>query len=260
MPHIWTWLTAPTETALLWRSAVGVLLIVAAVLVLLRRRGVDLGAQPVVAVGRAVLQLGLASLVLSGVLSVPWTVVGVIALMLVTASATSAGRLDGLDGGRRAAVLAVVSGGLTGTGAVMLLGMMPWTARSVIAVGGILIGNAMSAVTLAGRQFRTLAHHRAGEVEAWWALGADSPTAFALIARQAVRDALIPNLDQTRSTGVVTLPGAFIGALVGGASPVEAARFQVVVLVAILLAQTVAALTVTRGLGRMPTLPGRAEE
>ena len=77
----------------------------------------------------------------------------------------------------------------------------------------------------------------------------------ASVAQEAVRDALIPNMDQTRSTGVVTLPGAFIGALFGGSSPLEAARFQVVVLVGIMLAQTLTAIVVTRRLSRMTTLP-----
>jgi putative ABC transport system permease protein len=92
-------------------------------------------------------------------------------------------------------------------------------------------------------------------VQAWWALGATSPVAFAPVAQEAMRDALIPNLDQTRSTGIVTLPGAFIGALFGGASPVEAARFQVVVLSGILLAQTVASFVLTRRLSRMTVIP-----
>lgn len=243
------------DPALLLRTAIGIVVLVAAAMGLLRLGGVRLGAQPVIAVGRAILQLGLASVILSGALTLPWTVVAVLAFMLTMASATSAGRLAALDGGRSAAALAVVAGAVISVGAVFALGMMPHTARDVIAIGGIVTGNAMTAATLSGRQFRTLASHRSGEVEAWWALGATSPIAFADVGRHAVRDALVPNLDQTRSSGVVTLPGAFIGALAGGASPVEAARFQVVVLVAILFAQVISALVVTRRLARSGRLP-----
>lgn len=113
----------------------------------------------------------------------------------------------------------------------------------------------MTASMLAGRSFRSQAQLRAGEVEAWWALGATSPVPFAEMARAAVRDAMVPTMDQTRSTGVVTLPGAFIGALFGGASPLEAARFQIIVLAAIMLGQGVAAVVVTRRLSRMRVLP-----
>ncbi|MCS6711807.1 ABC transporter permease [Brachybacterium sp. EF45031] len=237
------------------RTLVGIAAMVAVVMLLLRWAGVHLGVQPVTAVARAIGQLGLASVILSGALSMPWLIAAVLLLMLLTASGTSAGRLRGLPGGREAAVLGVVTGGVVATSAVLALGVMPLTSRNVLAIGGIIIGNAMTAATLAGRHFRTLARERSGEVEAWWGLGATSPIAYAQVAREAVTDAMIPNLDQTRSTGVVTLPGAFIGALFGGASPLEAARFQVVVLTAIMLAQTVTALTVTRRLSRMTRLP-----
>lgn len=248
-------LLTSVDGPLLVRTVVGIAVLVTAVMIVLRASGVRVGAQPVIAVLRAIGQLTLASVIVSGALSVPWTVIAVLALMLTMASATSAGRLHTLDGGRRAAALAVITGALVAIGAVFALGMMPLSARNVLAVGGIVTGNAMTAATLAGRHFRTLAHHRAGEVEAWWSLGATSPVAFGDVAREAVRDALIPNIDQTRSSGVVTLPGAFIGALAGGASPLEAARFQVVVLVAILTAQTLSALVLTRRLARTSRLP-----
>lgn len=56
-----------------------------------------------------------------------------------------------------------------------------------------------------------------------------------MVCQDAARLALIPGLDQTRTVGLVTLPGAFVGTLLGGASPMEAAALQLVVLVGILL-------------------------
>jgi ABC-type iron transport system FetAB permease component len=61
------------------------------------------------------------------------------------------------------------------------------------------------------------------------------------LACGAVLNALVPALNQTRTVGLVTLPGAFVGAFFGGVSPSEAAGFQVTVLVALLCAETVAA-------------------
>lgn len=60
------------------------------------------------------------------------------------------------------------------------------------------------------------------------------------IARPAAADALLPGLDQTRTVGLVTLPGAFVGMLLGGASPVEAGAVQLFVLVALMAVQVVA--------------------
>jgi putative ABC transport system permease protein len=96
-----------------------------------------------------------------------------------------------------------------------------------------------------------------GEVEAWFSLGATPAQAHEEIGREAVRESLLPNLDQTKSTGLVTLPGAFVGALFGGASPAQAAQFQLVVLAGIALAMTITGIVVTRLAGRTPyVVPG----
>jgi len=52
---------------------------------------------------------------------------------------------------------------------------------------------------------------------------------------------LVPGQDQTRTVGLVALPGAFVGVLLAGASPVEAGAAQVLVLVALLAVQSIAA-------------------
>ena len=60
------------------------------------------------------------------------------------------------------------------------------------------------------------------------------------MARPAAALALIPGMDQTRTVGLVTLPGAFVGVLLAGASPWQAGATQVLVLVALLLVQAIA--------------------
>ncbi|MFH5823814.1 ABC transporter permease [Georgenia sp. AZ-5] len=246
------------DVGLLLRTAVGLAVVVGLTMGLQRWGRLPTGARPLTAVLRAALQLGVIALVLRGVLTWPALVAAFVALMLTTASLTSGSRLGELWSGRRAALAAVLVGGLVSTAVVLALGLVPFDARNVVAVGGILIGNSMSAATLSGRNFRTMALARAGEVEAWLALGAPPRRAFEDVARNAVHEALLPTLDQTRSTGLVTLPGAFVGALFGGAGPIEAARFQLVVLAGIMLTQTLTGLTVTRILSAAPLLPTAA--
>lgn len=82
---------------------------------------------------------------------------------------------------------------------------------------------------------------RRGEVEAGLAIGLLERDARWLVAREAAGLALVPGLDQTRTIGLVTLPGAFVGMLLGGARPLQAAAVQLVVLVALLLVAAVAA-------------------
>ena len=73
-------------------------------------------------------------------------------------------------------------------------------------------------------------------------------------------EALIPNVDQTRVTGIVTMPGAFVGAVFAGASPLEAGRFQLLVLAGIMATGTVAAALVMWGSDPVASgRPSRAE-
>lgn len=237
------------------RFGAGLLVVVGATLVVAWRAGVGLGWRPLTSLARAVAQLSVVALLLRGILTVPWTVVAFLALMLTTASWTAAGRLRELWHGRRTAVLGVVIGAGVALALVFALRLVALEARYLVAVAGIVIGNAMSAATLAGRNFLRGVRHRRDEVEAWLSLGATPSRAHLEIGQEAVRESLLPNLDQTRSTGLVTLPGAFVGALFGGASPAVAAQFQLVVLAGIALAMTVTGVIVTRRLGRSPYLP-----
>jgi putative ABC transport system permease protein len=72
------------------------------------------------------------------------------------------------------------------------------------------------------------------------------------ISRPSAGQALIPVLDQTRTVGLVMLPGAFVGVLLGGGSPVQAGVTQLLVLISLLAAESVAVLVtvelVARGL------------
>ncbi len=112
---------------------------------------------------------------LSGVLSVPWTAVLVLVLMVSTASATSGGRLRPMPDGRAAAATGILVGGAAAILAVFALGLVEVSARHAFAIGGIVIGNAMISSTLAGRSFRSQAQLRAGEVEAGRADGLRGP-------------------------------------------------------------------------------------
>ncbi|MGW6721244.1 ABC transporter permease [Streptomyces sp. NPDC054995] len=96
------------------------------------------------------------------------------------------------------------------------------------------------ATVLSGRRALDELTVRRGEVEAGMALGLLDRDARLEIVRPAASDALLPGLDQARTVGLVTLPGAFVGMLLGGASPVEAGAVRLFVLVALMAVQVVA--------------------
>ncbi|WP_300682400.1 ABC transporter permease [Nocardioides sp.] len=232
--------------------AAGLLAIGLASVGIARWTRIEVGWQPLTALLRAALQLSVVALLLRGVLSAPATTAAFVALMLATASWTSGGRLSAVPHGRRIALLGVLAGAGSALALAFAAGLVAFDARHVVALSGIVIGNAMNAATLAGRRFAQNARQQRDEVEGWLALGATPERAYDEIARTAVREALLPNLDQTRATGLVTLPGAFVGALFGGASPIEAAEFQLVVLACVVLSMLVCGLVVARSAARTP--------
>jgi putative ABC transport system permease protein len=121
---------------------------------------------------------------------------------------------------------------------------------AVVPVAGILIGGAMTATTLAGRRALDTLRTRHGEVEAALALGLGDRDAALLMLRPNAAEALLPALDQTRTVGLVTLPGAFVGVLLGGASPVEAGAAQLLVLVGLLAVETISVVVTVELVGR----------
>jgi putative ABC transport system permease protein len=109
----------------------------------------------------------------------------------------------------------------------------------LIPVAGILIGGAMVATSQAGVRAVGELQARHGEYEAALALGFLPRLAALELIRPTAFQALIPAFDQTRTVGLVTLPGVFVGVLLGGGSPVQAGITQLVVLVALIAVQSV---------------------
>lgn len=201
-----------------------------------------------VAVLRGMVQLAAISVILTGVITQPLWVAAALSVMFVIASITSTQRIE-WSLPRFALVTAGMAAGVAVTlTTVFVSGAIVLTPRYALAIGGIVIGGAMSAATLAGRRLAQATSERWSEIEGWLALGATRRQATADIARYAIREALIPSTDQTKTTGLVTLPGAFVGAIFGGIAPLEAGRFQIVVLAGILTAATLTATVIAFGL------------
>jgi putative ABC transport system permease protein len=192
----------------------------------------------VVASLRAVVQLAAISLLIIAVLR-SWGLTAVfVASMLTIAAFTSGGRL-----GRRSPIVAVpiLVGTVPVLALILITGSVPTTPIAVVPIAGILIGGAMTATSLSGRRALETLRTRRGEYEAALALGFSDRDAALELCRPSAAEALVPALDQTRTVGLVTLPGAFVGVLLGGASPIEAGAAQLLVLVGLLAVETIAA-------------------
>lgn len=240
------------------RLGIGCVALAAIAVATLRVSGVGHERMVVVASVRAAAQLALVAAALRGVFAAPIAVVAVVAVMFSVACWTAARRLRGLGDAATAVVLSCGAGATVSIGLIVGAPILDRNVRDLVAVSGIVIGGTMTAATLAGRRLVDGLRRRRDEVEAWLAIGATPRQAVREIARSAAGEALVPALDQTRTVGLVTLPGAFVGALLGGASAAGAARFQLAVLVGLLCAEAITATVLVYRLGAPTVLPDDA--
>ncbi|MEU0805595.1 ABC transporter permease [Streptomyces sp. NPDC005970] len=188
---------------------------------------------------RAAVQLAAVSYLIGWVVRALPTLLAFVAVMFAVAVRTAGRRITDNHTWWWAAV--PIGVGVVPVIAVLLLtGLVPLKGVALIPIAGILIGGALTVTVLGGRRALDELTSRHGEVEAGMALGLPDRDARLEIARPAASDALLPGLDQTRTVGLVTLPGAFVGMLLGGASPVMAGAVQLFVLVALMAVQAVA--------------------
>jgi putative ABC transport system permease protein len=240
----------------LWvRVAVGVVILLAIGSCALTLSGVPARRAMLTASARAVGQLAIVALALRGVFAAPVAAVAVLAVMFGVVVRTAGKRLRAHAGALGAVALSCGVGGVVTVGVIVGMPVLTRDTRTLVAVSGIVLGGTMTAATLTGRRLADGLRLRRPEVEAWLAIGATPREAIRDIARTAVFEALVPALDQTRTVGLVTLPGAFVGALLGGVSAAEAARFQIVVLVGLLCAETLTATVLAHLIGAPAVLP-----
>jgi UDP-glucose/iron transport system permease protein len=200
------------------------------------------GRAVLIAAVRAVAQLALVSLVITVILRSGWLTGLFILLMYSIAVFTSARRIGVPLPGLPWVAAAIASGVVPVLALVLGSGVVPPQPIAVVPVAGIVIGGTMTATSQAARRALDELKLRHGEYEAALALGFLPRAAALEICRPSAGQALIPALDQTRTVGLVTLPGAYVGVLLGGASPLQAGTTQVLVLLGLLAAEAVAVL------------------
>ncbi|MEU2451048.1 ABC transporter permease [Streptomyces sp. NPDC012765] len=192
-----------------------------------------------VAGARAAVQLGLVSVAI-GWVSGSSSALPLFILVMYAVAVRTAGRRITADSTWWHTAIPIAAGVSPATAMLLATGLVPLKGIALIPITGILIGGAMTATVLSGRQTLAELKQRHGEVEAALAIGMVERDARIEIARPSASEALIPGLDQTRTVGLVTLPGAFVGMLLGGASPLAAGAVQLFVLVALMAVQAIA--------------------
>lgn len=148
----------------------------------------------------------------------PWTVpaasaraaLQLAAVATVLAAAVTAARRSQADHGSVMLTVALAAGMLAVIPLLLAAGVIPMAGVAIVPVFGIVLGGTMTAVSVAARRALDELTLRAGEVEAAQTLGFSDRDARMEILDRPLADALLPNLDQARTAGLVAVTGELI--------------------------------------------------
>ena len=194
--------------------------------------------QLLIASVRMVVQLGLVGLALKVLFeqqSPVWTAL-VVAVMLLFAGREIAARQDRSFAGVWAYGLGTATM-IVSTMVVTVFALTtqvqpdPWyDPRYAVPLLGMIMGNTMTGVSLG---LDTLTSRAAGErlaIEAQLALGRRREEALRPLVRDALRAGFMPMINSMAATGLVSLPGMMTGQILGGVDPIEAVKYQLLIM------------------------------
>lgn len=113
----------------------------------------------------------------------------------------------------------------------VMVGVDPWyTPQYAIPMLGMLLGNTMNGVALASDRLTTGMYNQRGVVEQRLLLGQSWQEASGDIRRDCMRTGMIPIINSMAAAGVVSLPGMMTGQILGGSSPLDAVKYQILIM------------------------------
>jgi putative ABC transport system permease protein len=243
------------ELGLLQISLALMLMVAAIALVRWQQLGLELTLLN--ATGRTIFQLFAVGYLLAVVFAWrnPWSVVAVLLVMVAIATIVARNRIDK----RLSRLLPILAGALLTstlltlvyTTGVVIRPEVWYEPRYVIPLAGIVLGNAMTAATIAGDRLVSGLKKNQVDVETHLSLGATPEQAIAPYRQEAIKAGLIPTINAMMVVGIVKLPGIITGQLLSGADPLNAALYQMLIMFMLAFSDLLAAILVTAGIRRL---------
>ena len=203
---------------------------------------------------RAAAQLALLGLVLVAILTpgqplaLSWLWV---AIMIVFASWTVHRRVPGVPWLGILSMAAFTAAAVVTLGVLFGAGVFPVDSTTIVPLAGLMIGNSMTATVLLARRITAEFRDKRLEIEARLALAQPSSEAARPYLQEALRTALIPQIETTKAVGIVFLPGMMVGLLLAGVSPLGAVQAQLVIMYLVLGSVAVTTIVIALGMRRI---------
>ncbi len=114
---------------------------------------------------------------------------------------------------------------------LVIIGVKPWyTPQYAIPLLGMLLGNTMTGIALALDRLTDQFHRERNVVEQRLLLGQTWKEASSDIRRDCMRTGMVPIINSMAAAGLVSLPGMMTGQILGGTPPVEAVKYQILIM------------------------------
>jgi putative ABC transport system permease protein len=210
-------------------------------------RGSGLESEIAVAVVRSFIQLTAIGYVIQAIFDEDTLllVVALIVVMVVFGAFTARRRASRVPDAFVPLLIALGVAGAATLGLVVALGIFEPEPRYLVPVGGMVVGNAMTAAAVALNRLGDEIADNSPRIEATLALGATSTEAAAPIVKRSLRSGMIALVDSTKTTGLIFFPGTMVGMLLAGAEPTDAVRLQLILLYTLLGSVALAGLIAT---------------
>jgi len=230
----------------LWQVGAALALVALAAAISYWRRA-DLERDIAVATVRSIVQLTLVGYAIKLIFEADtiWLVLALLSAMVLFGAITARHRAERVPRSFWPLLIALAAAGASTLGLVVALGIFEPTPRYLVPVGGMVIGNAMTASAVALNRLGDEVADSRARIEATLALGATASEAAMPIVRRALRSGMITLVDSTKTTGLIFFPGTMVGMLLAGANPTDAVRLQLILLYALLGSVSIAALIAT---------------
>ncbi|RHW32420.1 iron export ABC transporter permease subunit FetB [Lysinibacillus yapensis] len=157
-----------------------------------------------------------------------------VALMIVAATLNARKKGKAIKGITWKIALTLIVVELVTQGILLGFGIIPATAQYIIPISGMLIGNSMVLSILFLNRFDSEIEASREQIELILSLGGTPKQAVHNQLIQAIRASMIPTIESQKTIGLVQLPGMMSGQIIGGADPIVAVQFQLLIIFALL--------------------------
>ncbi len=210
-----------------------------------------------VGVARTVIQLLLMGFALGIIFqwNRPYAVAGVVLLMCLVATFEALQRSKGVFRPPRSTVFWTMAATTYTVSLIICAAVIRpepiWKPQVALPLAGMVLGHTLNVVSLALERLHSEMSNRLEQVEVLLTLGATPWEAARGPCRGAIRAGMTPILNALNIVGLVSLPGVMTGQILAGADPVQAARYQIVIMLMLALAASLSSLlTVVLGYRR----------